>query len=346
MAAKEHRAVVKRVSISDVARASGVSKTTVSKVMNRKQEELDVPASTRQRVLDVCRELGYQPSWRARAFARGKTYTVGLVHGDVVPFMAGELWHSMVQQLVNSLHEVGYDAQFVPAPPGTDRWRAMLLDQRLDGCLVFNLLTPEVAETLQSVDMPTVLLNAKDKRYPSVAPDDVNGARQITEHLLGLGHRAMAFVDHAPAPRHFSFFERREGFMAAMTAAGHRKTAMLISAAPDEVIGRLEALDPRPTAVVAFSDVTAMPLLQGYWRRGIRVPADLSVVTFNDTAFTRYGTPPLTTVHIPTVEMAKRAVAMLLAEMNPVAGAEEVEREVLLPESLVMRESTAAPKGQ
>lgn len=334
--------MAKRISISDVARSCGLSKTTVSKVMNRTQEELDIPDSTRQRVLDACRKLGYQPSWRARAFARGKTHTVGLIHGDAVTFLTGELWHSMVQQLVDSLHDRGYDAQFVPAPPGSDRWRGMVLDQRLDGCLVFNYLTQDMAQTLASVGMPTVLLNAKDKRYASVAPDDLNGAKQITAHLLRLGHRVMAFVDHAPAARHFSFFERREGFMAAMTEAGARDTATLISAEPDALVGIIEGLHPRPTAVIAFSDVAALPLMQGCWRRGIKVPGDLSVAMFNDTALTRYWAPPLTTMHLPTIEMAKQAVTLLCAAMNPQAGEETPPREVLLPESIIVRESTAA----
>jgi DNA-binding LacI/PurR family transcriptional regulator len=333
---------MKRPTIVDVARASGVSKTTVSKVMNIPADRLDVPESTRERVLAVSREMGYQPSWRARAFAKGKTRTIGLVHCEAVPMFGGELWHAMVSQLVDDLHQAGYDAQFVPADPAGQRWREMLLDQRLDACVIFHELPPEVAETLKAAKLPAVLLNAIDDDHACVVPDDRQGGRTVTQHLIDLGHRHIAFIDNAPNARHFSFFQRRAGFMDAITDAGLKDSATLISAENGVLAERLLAVSPRPTAVVAYADSTVLPLLHGCWKRGMRVPQDLAVATFNDVAVTRYATPPLTTMDVPTRAMAQRAVELLLERIRAAADGQvpppQTER---LAERLIVRESTA-----
>ncbi len=339
---------MKRPTIMDVALASGVSKTTVSKVMNVPAELLDVPASTRDRVLKASRELGYQPSWRARAFARGKTHAIGLVHVEAVPMFVGELWQGMVAALIDSLHDAGYDAQFVPASGG-DRWKQLLMDQRLDGCVIFHELLPEVAETLQRAKLPAVLLNASDPRYTSVVPDDRQGARDLTEYLLKLGHQRIAFIDLAKTARHFSFRERRGGFLDTMTAAGLKESAVLISESRDEAMRQLLAVQTDITAVITYSDNVALPVMHELWRRGIRVPDDLTVVTFNDVPITRLSNPPLTTVSIPAAEIGRRAAELIVKQIESPEEADpksRADRRVVLPETLIVRESSVGPRAQ
>lgn len=342
------KAINKRVTITDVANSCGLSKTTVSKVMNVPAEKLDVPESTRQRVLEACNRLGYRPSWRARAFASRRTQTIGLIHRNAMPFFGNEIWLVMLEQLITRFHERGYDLQFVPAPAGSDRWKRMLLDERLDGCVVtHDFGAPDLQQVLAEADLPTVLLNGEHAGIPNILPDDLDGSVQATRYLLSLGHRAMAFAEsHGPA-RHISFRNRREGFRRAMTEAGHGATATLISAPADEIVAQIRAMRPRPTAVLTYDDFVALRLLHVCWEQGIKVPDDLSVATFNDVAMTRFSIPALTAVRLPVVDMAKAAVDLLMEQIEsgvPALRATKPPAGVVLPETLVVRASTGVAK--
>lgn len=334
---------MKRATIMDVARACGVSATTVSKVMNVSPELIDVPEGTRKRVLEVSRQLGYQASWRARAFARGKTHVIGLLHRQTNPLLASHLWHRMVGTLASVAQDQSYDVQFVPLSRSSDRWRSMLLDQRLDGCIVAHELWPQVAETIRTANLPAVLLNALQDGFDSVVPDDAQGARLVTQHLIDLGHRAVALVDEVPGSKHFSLQERQKSFLATMTAAGLGDAAMILSGdSVSEMLGRIRGAKPAPTAVITYGDTTALPLLHACWEQGIRVPQDMSVATFNDVPFTRFSVPPLTTVDIPVEHLARRAMEILLERVRDSAKPAEPICE-MLPEQLIVRRSTTAP---
>lgn len=334
----------KRPTISDVARLSGFSKTTVSKVMNIPPEQLDVPESTRQRVLAASEELGYNPSWRALALAKGKTHTIGLMHVAELPMFASEVWQAMVSPLISALHDAGYDAQFVPAKLGGDRWKRLLTDQRFDGVVIFHELLPEVSKAITSARLPIVLLNALDDRYPSVVPDDRLGARLLTQHLIGLGHRNIAYIDHTPHGRHFSYAQRRGGYLDAMNDAGYLDHALPISDWEEQTMKRLLAAKPTITGVVAYSADASFHLLHGLWRRGLRVPEDMSVVTFNDVDLTRHSNPPLTCCAVPAAELGRRAAELLVKEIEAVPGKSPplTGRRIVLPEHLILRESTRA----
>jgi len=358
--------VVRRATIGDVARSCGLSKTTVSKVMNLPPEELDVPPVTRQRVVDAARALGYRPNWRARAFASRRTHTVGLIHRESVP-LGGELLHEIIITLGHALHAAGYELQFVGASQEDQRWRELLLDERLDACIVVHELKPHVRDVLLEAALPAVLLNVvEDGPWPHVVADDVDGGMQVTRHLLSLGHRRIAFFDYNRPTRHMSARSRFTGMNRALAEAGLPPAAApLVVDDPVAWAGQLVAQprNERPTALVTYDVNVALPLLHGCWRHGLRVPADLSVATFNDVPATRISIPPLTAVAVPAREMAVEAVRLLMAQLAPStdaaadaadadaaadeseAGTAVVPPHVVLPEHLTVRESTGAPPG-
>lgn len=338
----------KRATIEDVARESGLSKTTVSKVMNLPAAEVDVPEVTRQRVLESARQLGYRPSWRARALRGGKSHTLAILHRGSVPGFS-ELWQRMFSRVVQVCVEQGYHVQLVAAPPEDVLWQQMLLEQRFDGCMVFQDLSPLLAETLAEANLPAVLINAHAEGYCSLEPDDHLGALLLTRHLLELGHRRILFLN-APAPevdpRHRSVANRIAGYEQAMAEAGLKDATTTLVASPFAALEQFAAMPKAPTAVIAYNERVAIPLLHACWTQHITVPADLSVATFNDVLVTRHSIPPLTTVDVPVEELAERAAGMLLKQVqrtkdSPRAGTEHV----VLPERLIVRKSTASPKS-
>jgi LacI family transcriptional regulator len=340
----------KRPTIEDVARQSGLSKTTVSKVMNVPANELDVPESTRQRVLEAARSLDYRPSWRARALRGGRTQTLAMVHSGMAPAFS-ELWHRMFTRVAQVCLESSYHVQLVSAPPEEDTWRQMLMEQRFDGCMIFQELSLELSETLAEANLPAVLINARDDAYPSVEPDDVRGATLLTRHLLELGHRRIAFLN-APAPevnpRHRSVAARISGYEHAMTAAGLQDNILSLTAPPPDALSHFAAMPAPPTAVITYNERVAFPLLNACWTRQIGVPADLSVATFNDVMVTRHSIPPLTTIDVPVEELAERAAEMLLKQVQKTPGTPRAwtsAEHVVLPERLIVRKSTASPKS-
>lgn len=338
---------IKRPTIGDVARVCGLSKTTVSKVMNVAPEIIDVPESTRQRVLAACKELAYQPSWRARALRQGRTHVLAFIHRDPIP-MISDAWHRLAGRLNQVSKDRGYQLQLVSAPADADGWRQMLGEQRFDGCFIFQDVGELAEDVLQESALPTVFVNAYGSKYPSVLPDDRQGGYLLTRHLIDLGHRGIAFVlgDGVDAShRHFSVRHRIEGYRRALEESG------LTAEDPIEVhsfeaAAVIAKLPTKPTAVVAYNANVAIPFLHGCWEQGIRVPADLSVGTFNDVLATRHSIPPLTTIDVPAAEVAERASALLLQQIESrgasprdATGRPEM---ILLPERLVVRESTRA----
>ncbi|MEX0775109.1 MAG: LacI family DNA-binding transcriptional regulator [Phycisphaeraceae bacterium] len=327
-----------------MARKAGVSIGTVSRVLNGGNKE-NWKSTVRRaaQVRRIAQEMGYRPSWRGRAFASGKTHTIGLIHQAFDPLQLGEAWHDILRELIDQLRARNYGVQFLPVGEEKEdllACRAVISERRFDGCMVSKYLTPEIEEALRETDMPAVMINAEaDASWSQVQLDDRGGAMAMTRHLIQQGHRRIAFMtDETGTMRHFSLRRRLEGVYAAMAEAGlgqpieaHRKE---ISAALEELM----ALSAPPTAVVTYHDTTAVTLLQACWRKGIGVPTDLSVATFNDSTATRMSIPPLTTMRLPGAIVARRAATQLLERMAQ--GPEWVPERLILPEELIVREST------
>lgn len=343
MAARSHRNTGRRVSQADVARRAGVSGQTVSRVANGMD---NVETSTRERVVRAMRELGYRPNRAARALRSGEFGTIGVTafnlrtHGNVRTLSA----------IVNAAGEQGYSVTLVPVARNT---RAAivdafdeLLDQAVDGVLpLIEIPLSDSDDLTIPPGLPVVVVSsgAPSGEFPYLDNDQRGGTRAVMEHLLGLGHRDIRFIG-GPQDS-FPGLQREQVWRQVLTDAG---------LAVPEVIrgdwtpqsgyeaGRRLARDPDVTAVFAANDQMALGVLRALHEYGRRVPEEISVVGFDDIPEACSFWPPLTTVHQDFEEVGRRAVQMLLDQIRG-DGPADADGPALVPTSLVVRQSSAAP---
>jgi DNA-binding LacI/PurR family transcriptional regulator len=305
-----------RPTIRDVARRAGVGIGTVSRVLN------DSPLVTpemRVRVMGAIEELGFRRNATARSLSVGRTHHVGAV----APFFTSPSSVERLRGVSEALTARGYGLLLIDVE--TARQRADMLGDlsRLDGLLVISLrLTDGEVASLARDRLPTVMVDAEHPELTHVAIDDVHGGRLATEHLLAKGHRRIAFVGDRPYPA-FGFMSserRRQGYHAALQDAGIE---------PDPALDRrgghdredaqvlaerlLREPDP-PTAVFAASDVQALGVLEAAQAAGLRVPAELAVIGFDDIELA--AVVGLTTVRQPLRESGRLGAELLLAAIE------------------------------
>jgi LacI family transcriptional regulator len=328
-------------SIRDVALHAGVAVGTVSRVLN---DAPGVAAETRARVENAIRHLDYRPNRQARALSTGRTHTVGAL----VPFFTHPSAVSRLQGVVEVLETSAYD--LVLFNVGTASQRARHLGRsgvadRVDGLLLVSLApTDDEVADFRAAGVITVLVDCEHPALPRVVTDDVDGGRLATQHLLGLGHRRIAFIGDGPDPagRFVASPRRRTGWAQALAAAGlPAPTELQRIARHSEADGRaaaeaLLALPEPPTAIFAASDTQALGVLAAAAAHGLDVPGDLAVVGFDDLEVAAHV--GLTTVRQPLHESGACGARLMLAALD---GVPREAEEVRLSLELVPRRTTA-----
>jgi DNA-binding LacI/PurR family transcriptional regulator len=331
------------VTVYDVAQRAGVSIATVSRALNDRSR---ISASTRQHVLAVAAELGYQPNDLARSLVGKATQTIALL----LPDIANPFFPELVKGVQTIADQRGHLLLLCHNADDEDKALhdlAMLRRKQVDGViLVAGALSGErFAEA--SAGLPVVVMDRKIvvPRSTLVAVDHRIGARTATEHLLALGHRAIA---HVAGPENLSVsVERRAGWEDALRAAGIESDEQL--AIPGNFLEdggwaagqSLVKVRDRFTAVFAANDLTAIGLLAAFTEHGVRVPRDVSIIGFDGIHLAAYTTPKLTTVAQPIFELGQRAAELLLDRL---AGGRAPEDAVILDTALVVRGSTGPPR--
>lgn len=321
------------VTIRDVARAAGVSPATVCRALTSPERVRD---ATRARVVRAVNELGYSPNRAARGLITGRTGNLGIIVPDLGnPFFPGVVKGVQARAREADLAVFLADTDEDPAAEA-DLVRA--LTKQVDGIV---LCSPRMSEDdLRSVigETPVVMLNRRVGRIPSVTVDNVDGMRQAAAHLTALGHRRVAYVG---GPRSsWSNRERARGLRTVAGSAGLRLVE--IGNVTPQFEGGVAAADlvlaADVTAVVAYNDVIALGLLSRFRARDIQVPAQISVIGFDDITLSAMVAPALTTVSLPKEQTGRAGVDLLLALMeNPERGG-TARRE--LPTQLMVRGST------
>lgn len=332
----------RRVTMRDVARAAGVSQPLVSIVFR------DAPGAgeeTRAHVLRVAAELGYRRDERARLLRQGRSRLLGVAFEPVQPFH-GEI----LDGLHDAAREHGYDVVLSAVTPsrGEDAALEALLRDRCEALLLLGGSLPRERLERTGATLPTVsVTRALDSDVlDSVAVDDHRGAVLAVEHLVGLGHRRIAYVD---ADREAGGARRRAGYRGAMAAAGLGAGTLVVPGGASEAGGagalvRLLAHDPVPTAVIAFNDRCAAGVIGQARVLGRSVPGDLSVVGFDDSEQAALPYLALTTLAQDPRLLARTAVELTLRRLGAAAACTRVAAEhVVLPARLVRRTSTGAP---
>jgi DNA-binding LacI/PurR family transcriptional regulator len=327
-------------SIIDVANRANVSYQTVSRVLN---DHPSVRPATRQAVLDAVQQLGYRPSNAARTLVTGRSRTLGVLVLDV----ADSEGLTPLYGIERSARELGYfvgigtldavDRGSIEAAVGR------LAQQSIAGLLVIAPIesTRDALEALPA-GLPVVTVEGgATSAVATVGVDQVAGARAATEHLIALGHET---VFHVQGPTEWMQSQDRvTGWRQALEAAG-REVPMPLSGdwtarsgyAAGQVLGRMRDL----TAVFVGNDQMALGLLLALSERGISVPGEVSVVGFDDGDDVPYYNPPLTTVRQDFRAVGRRAVEMLVGQIE---SRERRSEHVLVSPELVVRSSTAAP---
>ncbi len=327
------RAVV----MADVAKLAGVSLQTVSRVIN---DSPHVKAATRQRVEDAMRKLEYRPNPVARALVTGRSRTRGVVSFDTTLFGPA----STLFGIERAAHDADYFVSIVSLR-SLDRSSVMSAVERLraqgvDGILV---IAPQESASQAILhlpqDVPVVAAEAgPGESVPLVAVDQVEGARLATQHLLELGHRT---VWHISGPVDWlEAQDRVDGWRSTLEAAGAAPPPVLVgdwSARSGHELGSQLADDV--TAVFVANDQMALGVLRSLHEAGRRIPADISVVGFDDIPEAEYFTPPLTTVRQNFNEMGRRSLLLLLEQIESRSRAPV--RETVPPE-LIVRASTTS----
>lgn len=329
--------------IQDVARRAGVGVGTVSRVINRSPL---VSEATRRRVQAVIDELGYRPSEIARALSLGRSATVAVI----VPFFTQPSAVERLRGLVDVLKETDFDlVLFDVGTPGQrdERLEMATRTDRVAGLVIVSLsVDPDLVDRLGAARVPIVFLDRRVPGLPHVFVDDAAGGRMATRHLIGLGHRRIAFVgdDDAAGFGFSSSVDRCRGYREALAEAGipERDAFVRLGSASRVEAHRLTEellhLDDPPTAVFAASDLQAFGVVEAARDQGLRVPEDLSVMGFDDVDVSPYL--GLSTVRQPLYQSGRRAANMLLCLA---AGDEVVPASVELPLEVVERRSTAPP---
>ncbi len=335
------------VSIKDIARAAGVSHSTVSRALG--DSPLVNPA-TKSRIQQLAGEMGYSPDAGARGLVVGRTMTVGVVVTAISdPFVA-----EVVQGVESTASTQGYTVILATSSAQPEREVAaveMLRSKRVDGVIVTaSRVGALYRDLLTRIGVPVVLLNNHSESggpYTySVRVDDRQGGYLATQHLIEQGHRRIAYIS-AGEVGHSSSRERQAGYSQALAEAELTSDPTLNLAGNgrsdggERIIPLLRALPALPTAVFCYNDMTAIGLMRAARAAGLSIPHDLAVVGFDDIPIASYVSPSLTTIAQPKFELGERAMQMVFALME--AQRETVDQRIadtILQSKLVVRESS------
>lgn len=334
----------KRPTMDDVARAAGVSKATISRVLSG--IEGGCSAATANHVRETADRLGYVLNSVAASLRNRRTRTVGLVIADV----SNPFFGAITSGVEASLADAGYSVILANTSNIVEREQALvqlLVEKQVDGIiLATSAASGDHVLAAQKQGVPVVLV---DSNIPGLSIDCISidnhlAGRNATEHLIGQGHRRIAIIT-GPLTADFDQ-QRLEGYKSALVAAGIPLDDSLIlsedllASGGENAVARLAALPDRPTGLFVLNNMMTLGVLMGLQKAGLRVPADISVVAFDDQDWYSVTTPPMTAVANPAYEMGQRAGAMILLRSQR-GGADAAAEDIRLPSSLVIRQSTA-----
>lgn len=322
----------------DVARVAGVSQATVSLVVGDKWRGR-VSERTAQLVRDAARELGYRPNLAARNLRLGRTRTALLV----VPALTNEFFARVYAGAAAVAAEHGFGVVLYPSPQGIGPAKDPFASARaaLDG-VIASSMAAEALGAIRGTDLPLVMLDS-DPADPGAAAhvnlDIADGVRQMTDHLLALGHRR--FVHLASAVASWTFDVRARTLADALRTVPDAvvrtvRAPLDVGSAREAAERALSGPGPRATAIVCDDDIQAAGACKAVRRLGLRVPEDVSVTGFDNLALATAVEPELTTVSLPAERVGERGMSALLAVLE---GRPPQEGD--LPVTLVVRDSSA-----
>ncbi|HEX6480192.1 MAG TPA: LacI family DNA-binding transcriptional regulator [Ktedonobacteraceae bacterium] len=332
----------KKSTIDDIARLAGVSRTTISRVLNHKP---DVDPATRERILRIIEEQNFVPSTTASGLAGGRSRLIGML----IPAWAWWMMSDLAPGIIEYIKQTPYELVLYSInDEDIERDRSEVINRLLATQLTAGLLAiyPDRASQhltrLYKQGFPVVIIDDQEVQVtPWVGVDNTAGAYTAVRHLIGLGHRRIAHI-LGPAPYLVSK-DRYDGYRQALLEEGIEPEPELVlegdflpqsGRAGAEKLFELPA-ERRPTAIFASSDQMAYGVLAAAEAHGLSVPGDIAVVGFDDDAPSAHTHPALTTVRQPYFEMGQRGIELLLSMLDTSGGARELERAPQTPKGAI-----------
>lgn len=316
--------MTRKITIQDIANQAGVSKATVSRVLNHKP---DVDPETRQRILAIIDEQGFVPSIVASGLAGGRSRLIGML----VPALTWPLIPELMRGIAEIVEHTAYELVLYSVNDSNhEKDRSDIIDHILSTRLVAGLLAIYPGQSLQHLKtlhkqgMPVVVLDDQGlplEELPWVGANQRLGAYEATRHLLQQGHRRIA---HIQGPLKYQVsHDRYQGYCQALTEAGLRIDPSIVREGDFMLPSGKECANclltcggERPTAIFAASDLMAFGAIAAAEQLGLRVPEDVAIVGFDDIPFAVHMRPTLTTVRQPIHEMGQRAIELLLQVLD------------------------------
>jgi len=339
---------VKRITQKEVAQRAGVSRATVSYVLNgHAKSRVPISDETRRKVLDAASKLGYQPDSSARTLRSGLSRTIGVL----VPDMGNPHYWQLLTGIERAAHAEGYTLLLFHTAlmrSEEDVGLRELAQRKIDGVILISSYPPtwpQTALVISSLHRPVVDLSNVDSPFDRIVSDYHEPTTKLMEYLIGLGHTRIAFVYGVATPE--VGFDRLDPYREALARNGiEADEELIVRCGPTMEAGYRAAsglleLRRRPTAILAINDMLAAAVLRAAKDRAVAVPEGLSVAGFDDIPFASYLTPSLTTVHRDTERVGEQAFALLLERMADPHMPIVTRRAA---STLVIRESTGPPR--
>jgi DNA-binding LacI/PurR family transcriptional regulator len=337
-----------RVTSRDVAELAGVSRTTVSLVLNDVQGA-QISEETRQRVISAASELDYVPNAAAQALVSRRAQIIGLILTRNPHHIASDAFlNQILDGLITAVHQhsMRLIIDIVEAEHQKKAYLELVRAKRIDGLILSGpRFDDEALTALQKDRFPTVLMGQiPNTDFYSVDIDNFSAANQAVNHLINLGHQRLACITNAH-PSYTAAAERLRGYRAALESHSIPYEDDLVhygDFTPESGFRQMNDLleeDAQVTAVFVASDVVAIGAKGAIREHGLRIPDDMALVGFDDVPLARYLDPPLTTVRLPATELATKASEMLI---QIIKGSHPPKKKVLLDSQLVVRQSCGA----
>jgi DNA-binding LacI/PurR family transcriptional regulator len=343
--------MAKRATAREVANRAGVSRTTVSFVLNN-VVGMRISDETRQAVLLAAQELDYHPDANARRMVSGRTKVLGFVlNQNVDQALADQFLPQVLTGFSQAAAALGYKVLFENIPPeaANSAYAQLVRERHVDGFALSGPRQDDAASLgAQVQNAPVVLLGQlPNSALPFVDVDNQGGAALATQHLLSLGHKRIGLITNAQ-PVYTASADRLAGYRQALEAAGVPFNPAWVrygNFTPQsgmQAMSELLAIKPGLSAVFVASDTVALGALQCLRRAGVRIPADMALVGFDDIPLVEFIDPPLTTVRLPAFGLGWGAGELLT---RLIAGDTVDNPRVILETELVVRESCGAGQG-
>jgi len=338
------------VTIKDIAKEAGVSHSTVSRALRGSSL---ISEETIKHIQETALELGYLPSTAARSLKTNRSQALGVIVSNIDdPYFS---------EILQGIEEVAQDNNYslFMAASQRDHERERIIIQsmrehRVDGMIICSTtFSDEQSRQFSKYNIPIVVVNnqaAEDYRY-SIYHDDVDGSRQLTRHLIELGHSKIAYFGNSHSGR--TTLDRLAGFRQEMESTGLPVPVNYIHESPGSepekavcAVDHFLSLRDRPTAIVCFNDMMAIGMLKSLQGHGIRVPEEFSITGFDNIVFSNYTNPPLTTFDQPKRFIGQKAAELILSLLCSTSNKVNVPEQKIqvLQGKLLVRKSTAPPQ--